>query len=144
MNYIITEGEVGTSLPVDLPNPEFLKALGEDGMRKLISDHYDLLVQSDIKGLFPPSAQGLEMAKKHSADFFIQICGGPSYFNQSRGAPMMKARHNPFKINKKARRIWLESYILVLKDLDIDEDLKKSFWDYIDKFSIWMMNSTED
>ena len=144
MNYIITQGEVGVAQPVDLPNPKFLEALGETGMRKLVSDHYDLLIQSDIKDLFPPTAQGLEMAKKHSADFFIQICGGPSYFNQNRGAPMMKARHNPFKINQKARRIWLESYIIILKDLDIDEDLKKSFWDYIDKFSIWMMNTNED
>jgi hemoglobin len=28
--------------------------------------------------------------------------------------------------------------------LDIPEDLKKSFWNYLDIFSMWMINSPED
>ena len=113
-------------------------------MRKLISDHYDLLRVSNIKGLFPPSDEGFELAKKHSADFFIQICGGPDYFNQSRGAPMMAGRHAAFKITPEARLIWLESYIKVLEPLDMPDDLKQSFWNYLDIFSIWMMNTPND
>ena len=144
MDFSITAGQVGVRPPVTKPDPRFLSAIGEEGMRKLVSDHYDLLAQSDIKGLFPPTPQGLAMAKQHSADFFIQICGGHPYFNENRGAPMMAARHSPFKINQNARRIWLESYIMVLKDLDVDESLKQSFWNYLDIFSIWMMNTVEE
>lgn len=47
---------------------------------------------------------------------FIQICGGPKYFNENRGAPMMVARHQPFKITPKTRMVWLECYIEVLKN----------------------------
>lgn len=141
MNFTITEAQFGTRPQVELPNPQILQHLGEEGMRKLVSDHYDLLRQSNIKGLFPPSDEGFEMAKKHSADFFIQICGGPRYFDQSRGAPRMVARHSPFKINQEARRIWLESYIMVLSQLDMSDELKQSFWNYIDIFSIWMLNT---
>jgi hemoglobin len=32
---------------------------------------------------------------------------------------------------------------MILKPLDMPEDLKKSFWNYLDIFSIWMMNTTE-
>ena len=37
---------------------------------------------------------------------------------------MMVKRHAPFKITPKARRVWLECYIEILKDLDMPEDLK--------------------
>lgn len=143
MDFSITQGQVGVRPPVTKPDPRFLSVIGEEGMRKLVSDHYDLLAQSDIKDLFPPTPQGLAMAKQHSADFFIQICGGHPYFNENRGAPMMAARHQPFRITQKARRIWLESYMIVLKDLEVDESLKQSFWNYLDVFSIWMMNTPE-
>lgn len=143
MELKITPAVINQPVQVSTPNPKILEFLGEEGMRKLISDHYDLLRQSNISGLFPPSDEGFEMAKKHSADFFIQICGGPRYFDKSRGAPMMRARHSHFKIDVEARRIWLESYIMVLNQLDMPDDLKKSFWDYIDIFSMWMVNSTD-
>ncbi len=141
MEYKITPAQVGTRPPVQLPNPKVLEFLGEDGMRDLISQHYDILKTSKIKDLFPTSQKGLEKAKEHSADFFIQICGGTPYFNQNRGRPMMAARHAPFKITQEARKIWLESYITVLEKSSLPQDLKQSFWDYLDIFSIWMMNS---
>ncbi len=143
MQFNITPAVINQQVPVNLPSPKFLEHLGEERMRKMVSDHYDLLRQSNISGLFPPTDEGFEMAKKHSADFFIQICGGPSYFNQSRGAPMMRARHGSFKITVEARRIWLESYIMVLSQLDMPDELKESFWNYIDIFSMWMINSTD-
>ncbi|MGB5792212.1 globin [Poseidonibacter sp.] len=143
MQYNITAGQVGVRPPVTKPSPMVLEFLGEEGMRKLVSDHYDLLKESNIRGLFPPSEQGFALAKQHSADFFIQICGGHPYFNENRGAPMMAARHAPFAITPEARRIWLESYIIVLSALDMPDDLKESLWNYLDIFSIWMMNTPE-
>ena len=143
MQFTITQAQLGDRPPVVKPVPEVLKFLGEEKMRKIISDHYDLLRVSNIKGLFPPTPEGFEMAKKHSADFFIQICGGVDYFNQSRGAPMMAGRHAAFKITPEARLVWLESYIKVLEPLEMPEDLKQSFWNYLDIFSIWMVNSPE-
>ena len=143
MQFNITQAPLGARPPVVKPDPKVLQFLGEEKMRKLISDHYDLLRVSNIKGLFPPTPEGFEMAKKHSADFFIQICGGPDYFNQSRGAPMMAGRHAAFKITPEARLVWLESYIKVLEPLEMPEDLKQSFWNYLDIFSIWMVNFPE-
>ena len=126
MEFKISQGQLGTRPPVVKPSPKVLEYLGEEGMRKLISDHYDILRQSDIKGLFPPSDAGFALAKQHSADFFIQICGGPRHFDQNRGAPMMAARHQPFAITPEARRIWLESYIMILTPLDMPDDSFKS------------------
>ncbi len=143
MNYTITEGAFGQRPNVALPNPKILEVLGEEGMREMIAKHYDYLVQTEIKGLFPPTKEGLDAAKKHAADFFIQICGGPRYFDHSRGAPRMVARHSPFKIDSNARIIWLENFAKAIEETNLNEELKKSFWDYIDIFSIWMVNSSD-
>ncbi|WP_320034339.1 globin [Halarcobacter sp.] len=140
MEYKIAEASFGQRPDVQIPNPMVLAAIGEQGMRDLVARHYDLLAHSEIKDLFPNTKEGLDMAKKHAADFFIQICGGPKYFNESRGAPRMVARHMPFEIDSNARIIWLEKYAQAIEETSLDEDLKKSFWNYINIFSIWMIN----
>ena len=73
MQFNITHGQLGTRPPVVKPDPKVLEFLGEEGMRKLVSDHYDLLRQSNIKGLFPPSDEGFALAKQHSADFLFKF-----------------------------------------------------------------------
>lgn len=143
MEFKITQAQVGIRPLVVKPDLKFLEIVGEDGIRKIISEHYDILKTSSIYNLFPQNDKEFEEAKVNSADFFIQICGGPDYFNQNRGNPMMVKRHMPFKITPSAREVWLKSYIKVLEKLDIEDSLKISFWNYLDIFSIWMMNSQE-
>jgi len=143
INYYPITTEFDGKLPqVTLPNAEFLKYLGEDRFRQLVSRHYDLLVQSTIKHLFPTHEFALQNAKSRSADFFIQLMEGPDYYRQNRGEPMMRKRHLPFTIDMDARIVWLQCYQTALMELhDVPQDLTQSFWNYLDKFSLWMINS---
>jgi len=143
MDLTLNAYTVGERPEVKMPDPEIFGLLGEAGMRKLVSDHYDLMRESSIRELFPENLQAFEAIKKHSADFFIQICGGPTYFNQNRGKPMLINRHAPFKITYAARITWLECYRTALLRLHIPEEYIVSFWNYINVFSIWMVNSEE-
>jgi len=126
---------------VTLPSHEIFNVLGEEGIRELVSDHYELLKESSIKDLFPEDEPGLEKAKKNAGDFFVQICGGSMYFNKNRGRPMMFKRHLPHKITPESRVVWLECYRDALKKQEIPEDVLESFWNYLDTFSMWMVNS---
>jgi len=141
MEFKISEYTTGQRPNVELPSTEIYRILGEIGIRKLISDHYDYLIKSDIKDLFPEDEAGIQKAKKNTSDFFIQICGGPMYFNKNRGRPMMYKRHLPHKINAEARIVWLNSFKEALPKTKLPEDVMKSFWKYINDFSIWMINS---
>lgn len=144
MDLEISHAQFGVRPPVNKPIPEFLLEVGEEGLRELISNHYDAIKQSDIYHLFPQDDKEFEQAKVNSADFFIQICGGPAYFNRHRGAPRMVGRHAPFAIDAKARKRWLELYKPLLEELKnqgITETSLKSFWNYLDIFSIWMINT---
>jgi hemoglobin len=141
MELTISQYFPGVRPGVTLPSKQMYELLGEKGMRQMVSDHYDLVVQSPVKDLFPKNPIALEKAKEHSADFFIQICGGPDYFNQNRGRPQLNRRHRPFKITADARIEWLKCYQQVLPKIDLPEDVKLSFWNYLDVFSKWMVNS---
>ncbi|WP_457750280.1 globin domain-containing protein [Sulfurimonas sp.] len=143
MNLEISQAQFGVRPPVTKPIPEFLLEVTETGLRELISKHYDAIKQSDIYQLFPQDDAEFEQAKVHSADFFIQICGGPAYFNTNRGAPRMVGRHAPFRIDAKARQIWLELYKPLLRELKeqgVTKTSLNSFWGYLNIFSLWMIN----
>lgn len=143
MDLTINQYEFGQRPAVTLPSPKILEILGEAGIRKMVSDHYDLISKSEIKHLFPRIEEALDKAKQRSSDFFIQICGGHPYFNENRGKPMLAKRHAPFTITAEARLVWLSCYQQVVSQLELPEDLKQSFWNYLNIFSFWMVNSQE-
>ena len=144
MDFIISQYEFGYRPPVTLPSPEFLKILTEEGIRKLVSDHYDLLSKSEVRQLFPRIEEALDKAKQRSSDFFIQICGGSPYYTKSRGKPMLAARHTPFAITQEARVVWLQCYIEVLSKLELPQEILASFWNYLNTFSFWMVNTNKE
>lgn len=141
MDLEINRYEMGERPPVVKPDSEFYHVLGEEGIRKMVSRHYDLMRESSIAGLFPIDDAEFEQAKLRSSDFMIQICGGPDYFNKHRGKPMLINRHAPFTIDKEAREIWLLCYKQALLETKLPEHLIRSFWNYINVFSGWMINS---
>lgn len=143
MDFSISHFEFGQRPPVTIPTPEFLEKLTEAGIRKMVSDHYDLLSQSEVKDLFPRIEEALDKAKQRSSDFFIQICGGHPYFNENRGKPLLARRHAPFAITPQARIVWLNCYQQVLSKLELPDDVKQSFWNYLNVFSAWMVNTKE-
>jgi hemoglobin len=140
MELHINSYQLGERPDVTKPIHEFYKELGEDGIRKMVSQHYDLLRASKITHLFSRNDDEFEMSKQHSADFMIQICGGTDYYNQRRGKPMLINRHAPFQITPEARIIWLTCYKQVLLELEISDESLISFWDYLNVFSAWMVN----
>jgi hemoglobin len=144
MDYSILAHNANFIPPVQKPNPSFLPQVTEQGIRDLLTRLYTCLDTSPIRHIFPPKdTEGMMEAAQVSADFFIQICGGPDYFNQNRGMPQMRGRHAPFAITAEARLHWLTCFEEALKPLEgkvAEEDLQ-SFWNYINVFSIMMINT---
>ncbi len=145
MTLHVTEGKIDVRPPVAKPHPGFYLEVGEDRFRKLIFDHYESIKTSDIAFLFPIfDDDDFAEAQKHAADFLIEISGGPDYFTQTRGEHQMVGRHAPFRIDEKARKVWLELYIPLLSALeaeDVNPEYIESFWNYLDLFSMWVVNT---
>lgn len=146
MNFTITDGGSETEpLTVTKPYPGFYTEVGEERFRKLVNDHYEMIRNSDISFMFPVDyEEDFDKVKKHAADFLIQICGGPDYYAQTRGDPRMLSRHARFRIDQKGRQIWLECYAVLLPELEkegISPKNIQSFWDYLNSFSILLVNT---
>lgn len=145
MNLQITDGEIGVRPPVTKPHPGFLDEVGEARFKELVYAHYSAIEKSDIAFLFPIfDEEDFEEAKKHAFDFLIQESGGPDYFKQTRGESQMVGRHAPFRIDEAGRKTWLSLYKPLLEALveeGITEEYIQSFWDYLDIFSMWLVNT---
>lgn len=147
LDFSILPYQEGINPPVTKPNPAFLTDIGEEGMRDLLDRFYMGLYESPIRDIFSLDKEGMKIAAQHSADFFIQICGGPDYFNQNRGAPQMRGRHAPFRITPTARLHWLVTFEEALQPIigqkQSSQENIQSFWNYINVFSLWMINSRD-
>lgn len=147
LDFSILPYQEGVNPPVTKPNPAFLTDIGEESMRDLLDRFYMGLFESPIKDIFPSDKEEMKIAGQHSADFFIQICGGPKYFNKNRGAPQMRGRHAPFHITPHARLHWLVTFEealqpIIEQKLSSEENIQ-SFWNYLNIFSQWMINSKD-
>ena len=135
----------GTNPPVTKPDPKLYQDIGDEGFYTLLKNFYTKLYHSPIAHLFPQDFDEMMQASRNSADFFIQISGGPKYFNKRRGAPQMRKRHAPFAITPEARLHWLTLFEEAIKEELITKSLSdaptiQSFWNYLDIFSLWMIN----
>lgn len=144
MELTITPYKEGERNDPFLPDNGIYEVLGEEGIRKMISEFYDLLIQSEITEMFHDDKDEFELSKQYAADFIIQRFGGPNYYQQRRGAPKLMNRHAPFKITPESRIVWLECYREAILNQPIPEKIMLDYWRYIDEFSIWMINSPSE
>jgi hemoglobin len=132
------------------PSKKFFEAIGEEeGMRKLMYNFYDKIYESDIAHFFPQDEEEFAKVKEKNTKFFIQICGGPKvYEDEAKGMDLneyMIRVHDDFSINEKARIEWLGTMREALNEVEgLDEEIKKDFWDYLEKFSKLTVNSFSD
>ena len=145
MKLLITDGNIGVRPPVTKPHPGFFAEVGEARFKELVYRHYELIEVSDIAFLFPiHDEEDFDDAKRHAFNFLVEVSGGPDYFTQDRGAHQMVGRHAPFRIDEEGRKSWLALYAPLLEAL-VDEGITpeyiQSFWDYLDIFSMWLVNT---
>lgn len=143
MNYHVSKTNFGETPSFDYPKPIFLEEIGIDGLKKLFSDFYDLIVDSDIGNFFPQDEDLLEEVKAHNVKFFVEAAGGPKEYSQKMGHFDMLKTHEQFSITEKARREWLGTMEEVLRKTDISDEAKQSFWDFLESFSKHTVNVDE-
>ncbi len=125
------------------PSKAFFEALGVEGMRAFMYDFYDRIYESEIAHFFPQDEEEFAKVKEKNTNFFIQICGGPKVYEESDGMDLneyMIEFHKNFSIDEKARIEWLGTMQEALEELDIDENLKRDFWGYVEAFSKLTVN----
>ena len=96
------------------PNTVF-EAIGEAGLRRLVSEFYRRVPGDSILGPMYP-ANELAEAERRLGDFLIYRFGGPDTYIRERGNPQLRMRHIQFAITSAARDCWVS-----LMDAALDE-----------------------
>ena len=84
----------------------YYELIGEENLRKLIADFYEGIANDDI--LRPMYPHILAPAEERLYLFMQQFLGGPTTYNELRGEPRLRRRHDPFRVDSRARDRWMK------------------------------------
>ena len=118
----------------------FEAAGGEAPFRFLVSRFYGRVADDPLlRPLYPD--EDLANATEHLTLFLIQYWGGPSTYNEKRGHPRLRMRHQPFAIGQAERDAWLGHMRAAVESLDLNPAVRKAMLDYFETASTAMINA---
>lgn len=114
---------------------------GEDKVRALVARFYDLMdLEPGYAQLRATHGSTLDHARERLLWFLCGWLGGPQYYTERVGHPMLRARHLPFRIGVVERDQWLACMDQAMGETGVPEELrtrlKASFFQTAD----WMRN----
>ncbi|WP_330948502.1 globin domain-containing protein [Virgibacillus sp. MG-45] len=83
-----------------------------------------------------------ETARKQRL-FLTQFFGGPKWYTEERGHPMMRRRHLPFAITPSRRNAWLACMKAALAEVEIEEPYRTAIFEKLSMTANHMMNTPE-
>ena len=114
---------------------------GEERVKALVERFYDLMdLEPGYAALRAAHGPDLSNARERLFMFLCGWLGGPSYYTDRHGHPMLRARHLPFSIGIRERDEWLACMDQAMGETGVPEELrvrlKASFMHTAD----WMRN----
>ncbi|TAN32407.1 globin [bacterium] len=106
----------------------------------LLVERFYARVASDplLRPMYPE--EDLAGATERLALFLIQFWGGPRTYEERRGHPRLRLRHQPFIIGRAERDAWLGHMVAAVESMDLAPALRKALVDYFEKASTAMIN----
>lgn len=114
---------------------------GETVVRSMVDRFYDLMdLEPGYAALRAAHGSSLDKARDHLFWFLCGWLGGPNYFVERFGHPMLRARHMPFKIGILERDQWLACMDQAMGDTGVDGELRARLRTSFFQTADWMRN----
>lgn len=114
---------------------------GEAGVKSLVTRFYDLM-ETAPAGAAARAIHPADMSESRIKlfEYLSGWLGGPPLFTEKRGAPMLRARHMPFKVGPDEARSWLWCFETALNETVADAQIRAAIWPHIEKLGLHMRN----
>ena len=118
----------------------FERVGGSETFKKLVDKFYEGVAGDDVlRAMYPeddlgPAAERLQL-------FLEQYWGGPTTYQEERGHPRLRMRHNPYKINQDARQRWLDHMTSAVNSLELPPAQHELMMDYLTRAATAMLNT---
>lgn len=120
--------------------PDFDRMGGEQMFTNLVRGFYQRVRTDPVLAPMYPD-HDFEGAEWRLRSFLIQYWGGPTAYSQSRGHPMLRRRHNQFRVDEDARDRWLAHMRASMEDLDLAPEVAQPLWEYLSRAAEAMRNT---
>jgi hemoglobin len=112
---------------------------GTETFRQLVERFYARVAEDPLlRPLYPE--QDLSSATERLTLFLVQYWGGPTTYNERRGHPRLRLRHQPFAIGQAERDAWFGHMTAAVDSLELAPALRKALLDYFEVASNAMIN----
>lgn len=117
---------------------------GADVLRKLVHRFYQLMDElPEALGIRKLHGEDLRGSEDKLFMFLSGWTGGPQLYVEKFGHPMLRARHLPFPIGTNERDQWLMCMDMALKEVIVDEVLRRDLSAALAKVGDHMRNRSE-
>jgi hemoglobin len=124
--------------------PSFFDQVGgHDTFHRLVTEFYRGVVTDPVLAPMYPE-DDIDGAIWRLTMFLEQYWGGPTTYQDTRGHPRLRMRHQPFAINPKARDHWLAHMRNALDTLELAPLDDAQLWDYLERAAFSMVNTFAD
>ena len=112
---------------------------GEKTFKLLVERFYARVAEDPLlRSIYPE--EDLSGATERLTLFLIQYWGGPATYNELRGHPRLRLRHQPFVIGQRERDAWLSHMTAALESLELGPAVRFALLDYFETASTAMIN----
>ena len=129
----------------DFPNARFpgrhvYQVLGETTIRRMVTRHHELLWHSPSGHLFGDKEAHFRQAVARTADYFVEMLGGPKHYTPVQGNPRLGKRHQPFAIGPEDRETWLHCLARAMREEGIPAEMVEEIWAWVEPLSMRMLS----
>lgn len=125
------------------PDSVFAAVGGHATFKALVDAFYASVDQDEFLISMYPEGHELEGAKHRLQTFLEQYFGGPTTYQEERGHPRLRMRHNPYSIDTKAKEHWLHHMRKALDSVDLPPMYDNLMWDYFERAATAMINTPD-
>lgn len=126
------------------PPPPFYEQIGgHDTFRQLAEEFYRGVRHDPVLSPMYPE-DDWEGATWRLMAFLEQYWGGPRDYQERRGHPRLRMRHQPFPITPAARDRWLGHMRAAVDSLTLSPLHEAELWDYLERAAHSMVNTFAD
>jgi hemoglobin len=121
--------------------PGYYEAVGgAETFRRLVHRFYEGLATDPLLRPMYPDGD-LSGPEERLRMFLEQYWGGPTTYSEQRGHPRLRMRHRPFEITLAGRDRWLTHMRAALDSLELDPELERPLWAYLEMAAHSMINA---